>query len=255
MVNRLYFVSCGPGDPGLLTLAGLKAIEESPFILSPALYMETFAQLLEGKEVESPFTMNFADASRWIEARLQKGSVAFLVPGDFSTFSPFQSFITRFSDISEVIPGVGAHSAAAAVLKRAFDMPRVAHCTVVTSPRAITQSGRVDLREYGGPGKTLILYMVNKKIDELVADLLAVYPPHTPIAILEKIACPDQIVAKGTLSTIADILGDRDPFNVGSASSEPSLALVVVGDAIGADEPPESWDYRYENLWKPRAMR
>jgi precorrin-4/cobalt-precorrin-4 C11-methyltransferase len=252
---KVYFVSCGPGDPDLLTIAGLKAIRESVAILAPALFVDTFSGFLEGKEVASPFTMDYDTLVKWIEERLLLGSVSFLVPGDFSTFSPFQSFVSCFKDRSTVIPGVGAHSAAAAILKKTWDMAGVAHCTVVTSPRAITKSGRVRLSDYGGPGKTLILYMINLPLEELVSELLNSYPPSTGIAILERIGADGETVTQGTLGDIASKVGDRDPFNIGSVSAEPSLALVIVGDVLEADETRDEWNYRYEKLWKPRNMR
>ena len=34
-----------------------------------------------------------------------------------------------------------------------------------------------------------------------------------------------------------------------------AVTLVVAGEAIGADEDPSAWDYRYERIWKPRGMR
>ena len=144
----VYFVSCGPGSPEFLTVAGLRAIERSRSVLAPEHYAEAFRDLLAGKEVASPFLMKHDEVASWVESRLSLGPVAFLVPGDFSTFCPFQSFVSRFRPHSRVIPGVSAHVAAAALVGKTFDMPGVAHCTVVTSPKAYARDGgRVGLHE------------------------------------------------------------------------------------------------------------
>ncbi|PLX42538.1 MAG: hypothetical protein C0608_02620 [Deltaproteobacteria bacterium] len=253
--HPLYFISCGPGDPDLITVGGLRAIEQSIALLAPKVYEEGFSAYLSGKEVESPFTMDHQTVVDWVDSRLKRGPVAFLLPGDFSTFSPFHSFVEHFFDRAVVIPGVSAHAAAAALLKRSWDIAGVAHTAIITSPRAITRDGRVSLREYGGEGNTLILYMLNLPIGELVTELLHAYTPETPIAILENIACPGERVTLGTLDDIEARLDGRDPFGVGSTSSEPTLALVVVGGALVSGEKPDMWDYRYEKLWKPREMK
>jgi precorrin-4/cobalt-precorrin-4 C11-methyltransferase len=252
----VYFVSCGPGSPDFLTVAGLRAIERSRAVLAPAHYAEVFRDILTGKEVTSPFLMKHDEVASWVETRLSRGPVAFLVPGDFSTFCPFQSFVSRFRPHSRVIPGVSAHVAAAALVGKTFDMPGVAHCTVVTSPKAYARDGgRIGLRELGGEGRTLVLYMNDLPLQDLTAELKAAYPGDTPIAIFERIGGSDERVTIATLDTVVDVLGDRDPYEIGSRSPEPSLALTVVGRTLTADESPSWWDHRYEKTWKPRGMR
>jgi len=254
--NRVIFIGAGPGSPDLLTVAAVKAIEDSLYVLAPNLYRETFSDLLAGKEVESAFSMNHAALTDWIEARLTTGSVCLLMPGDFSIFCPFQSVVSHFKDRVEVIPGVGAHAAASAALKKTFDMPGVAHTTIHTSPRAFKRpDSSAGLKDFAKPGCTLIIYMNNLPLEQLTAELKAAYGQDMPIAILERLGCPDHKETLATLDTIVKAVGDRDPFNLNSPTSEPSLALIIVGEALAKDESPEWWDHRYENCWKAREMR
>ncbi|MBI5015145.1 MAG: hypothetical protein HZB55_06590 [Deltaproteobacteria bacterium] len=248
-------MAAGPGDPGLLTLAGHAALAQSRFVLAPATFRRSFAALLEGKEVESPFQMAHASVVAWVEERLPRGGVTFLLPGDFGSFSPFQSFVAHFGDRARVVPGVGAHAAAAAVLKKTFDLAGVAHATVLTSPRAFTAEGRVRLARYAQPGHTLVVYMNDLPLPRLVEELREGFGRDVPIALLEELSCPGERVTCGTLGTICDLVGDRDPFGIDSSNPEPTLALVVAGEALGADEDPSWWDRRYEKLWKPRGVR
>jgi precorrin-4/cobalt-precorrin-4 C11-methyltransferase len=254
--NLLYLISSGPGDPELLTVAGARALKRSAAVLAAGLFTETFSELLKGKEVESPFTMNHATLTAWIAARLEHSCVALLVPGDFSTFSPFQPIAAHFGDRCLVIPGVGAHSVAAALLKQTFDQPGVAHATIHTSPRAFRRDDKsLRMSDFGAPDRTLVLYMLNSEVDELATELMECYPPETPMAIFERLGCKDVRVTKAPLSKIAEVVGERDPFGIRAKSSEPALALVVVGFALEAEESPEWWDYRYEKIWKPREMK
>lgn len=255
-MHRVEFVGAGPGDVSLLTLAGADALARAVAVVAPASFQHSFAALLAGKEVESPFQMSHARLVAWIEARLERGPVAFLIPGDFSAFCPFQSFVAHFGDRARVIPGVGTHAAAAAALKRTFDLPGVAHAAVFTSPRAFSQGGqRVRLRDEVRPGHTLVVFMNDLPLPDLVGELRAGFGRDVPIAILENLSGPDERVTVATLDTVGEAVGDRDPFGVGSAEPEPALALVIAGPALGADEGPEWWDRRYEKIWKPRGMR
>ncbi len=254
--HLLYFISCGPGDPDLITLAGLKALERCDSVLAPDHYADIFSPYLTGKEVETPFIMERGELTSWIDERLVRGSVGIMVPGDFTTFNPFQSFAGQYRDRAVVIPGVGAHSAAAAILTHSYDVPGVAHATVVSSPKAYRRdAGKASISELGGEGKTLVLYMNDLPLPDLVTELLKCYTPATPMAIVERIGLPEQNATVAPLADIVDKIGDRDPFMVGTTSKEPALALVVVGESIGVDEAPHWWDHRYHKVWHPRGMR
>ena len=254
--HPVLFIGAGPGDPGLLTVAGAEALRRSPSVLAPASFQESFGSLLRGKEVESPFQFTHADLVAWVEERLSLGPVAVLVPGDFSSFCPFQSFVAHFGERAQVLPGVGAHAAAAAVLKRTFDIPGIAHATVLTSPRAYARGGaKVRLRDYAVPGHTLLIYMNDLPLAELAGELREGFGEDVPIALIEKVSCPDERVTVATLETIEEKVGARDPFSLGTSGSESALALVVAGDALCTDEEPEWWDCRYERVWKPRGVR
>jgi len=254
--NRVLFIGAGPGHPSLLTVAGAAALRRSPSVLAPATFQESFAARLRGKEVDTPFQFAHAELVAWVERRLSGGPVAFLVPGDFSSFCPFQSFVAHFGERAQVFPGVGAHAVAAAILKKTFDMPGVAHATVLTSPRAYTGSGgKVRLRDYALPGHTLVIYMNDLPLSELTAELRQGFGSNVPIALLERVSCSDERITVATLDTIEARIGARDPFHLEAPGSEPALALVIAGDVLAADEDSAWWDRRYERIWKPRGVR
>ncbi len=254
--HRVEFIGAGPGHPDLLTCGGAAALARCPSVLAPATFQESFAELLRGKEVESPFRFPHAGVVAWVEARLPAGPVAFLLPGDFSSFCPFQSFVAHFGSRARVTPGIGAHQAAAALLRKTFDLPGTAHATVLTSPRAFARDGgRVRPGAYAEPGHTLVLYMNDRPLPDLVAELRAGFGTDVPVALLERIACEDERVTLATLDTVVEAVGDRDPFGIGSSDPEPTLALFIAGEALGRDEDSSWWDRRYEKLWKPRGIR
>lgn len=253
--NLLYFICCGPGDPDLITVRGLRALADCRFVLASTDYAKSFARYLIGREVQSPFVLDRASLIAWVEERLVKGPVALLVPGDFSVYCPFQSFVADFEGRCEVIPGISSHVAAFALLKKSMDAPQVAHTGIITSPKAYSRdSDPARFRSIAGPGKTLILYMIDRQIGTLAADLMEAYPPTTPIAVFEALGAPEQKVTVSTLEKVEADFSGRDPFGIGSNDPEPTLALVVVGETVVTDESPEWWNHRYEKIWKPRGM-
>ncbi len=127
----LYFVGVGPGDPELLTLKAIHAIERSDVIALPdgGVAARVAQAHLEGKVLvplrlpmtEDPSVLSAAraEAARTVEAHLARGAtMAFLVLGDPSLYASCAYFMDAFSGRHpfEVVPGVPAMCAAAAAL-------------------------------------------------------------------------------------------------------------------------------------------
>mgnify|MGYP001468707655 CR=1 FL=1 len=133
----LYGVGVGPGDPELLTLKALKAIQSVPVICVPQAsnmrdsYALTIVEdyVTSDQEIlRAPFPTDDADgaAKTWVEAsklvaeRLAKGQdVAFLTEGDPMLFSTFSYVLSGVKEICPeapvvIIPGISSVMAAAA---------------------------------------------------------------------------------------------------------------------------------------------
>ncbi len=248
MPNPIYFIGAGPGDPKYLTLEGAQALRESILVFALEPYPETFADHLGGKVIKDPFEYDFAGMCREVERFLNTGPVAYLIPGDMTVFSPFLPLVEHFEERSRVIPGVGVLNAAAALLKRTLDMPGISHSIMLTSPKHIDKhGGRNDLGELARCAGTMILYMVNRPLAEIVKELGGGFDPETPVAILYRIGMEGQRVYRGTLSTIDQEVGDDDIF--GLRSGEPSLGIVLIGDVLEAHADPSFWDRRKAKFW------
>lgn len=252
-MNRVYFIGAGPGDPDFLTIKGARLLAQCPAVFAPSPFEETFAEHLAGKTVLVPFEFYFDELLSKIEALREEGSVAFLVPGDLTFYAPFQALIDALGDRAEVVPGVGTANAASAVLKKTLDLPGVCNRAVLCSPRTLDDAADAPtLRELAAPGVTLLIYMNNLPLPELVAQLREGYGRSVPIAIAHRLGLPGQEVVSGTLDDIVARVGGRDFFNLQEKTRRPALTLVLVGETLTASVDGSWWDYRREHIWKYR---
>ncbi len=253
-MNRVYFLGAGPGDPDLLTLRAARLLAESATVFAPVPFEQTFAAHLPGKTVLIPFDYYFRELLDLIEHQLASGPVAFLVPGDLTFYSPFQALVDALGEKAVVVPGVGTANAAAAHLKKTLDLPGVCSRAVLASPRTLGDSpGAPTMGDLAAPGVTLLIYMNNVPLDELVAQLRRGYGSNVAIALLHRLGLPGEEVVEGTLDDIVARVGDRDFFNLNSPDRRPALTLVLVGDSLRTVADGSWWDHRREHIWKFRG--
>jgi len=250
-VKRAWFIGAGPGDPELLTLRGRRLLEGCGTVFVPPPYETLFAGFLQGKRLLIPFSFRFDELLAEIESALESADVGFLIPGDLTFYSPFQALIDRLGERAEVVPGVGTANAASAFLRKTFDLPGVCNRAIIASPRTLGDGEmEVSLEQLAAPGVTLLIYMNNLPLPELVSQLRQGYGSNVPIALLHRLCLPGQHVVQGRLDDIVARVGDRDLFNLNTEEKRPALTLVVVGETIAASVDGSWWDYRHDHIWK-----
>jgi len=237
--GQRFFVGGGPGDPELLTGRGGRILEGAGLVLASGVYGATYREELSGKESFDPFDYTFEELTGRIDAALSEGrDVVFLVPGDLAVFSPVQSLIDRYPE-AEIVPGVGVLNAVSATLRHTFDMPRVSHSTIATSPKTITSSDET-IGDLARQGSTMALFMNNLPAAELARELRRGYAPETPVAVVYMASLPDEEVVYTTVGNLAEDM-DTERFD-----DEDVYKLIVVGDVLTAREEPSWWDRRKE---------
>jgi len=251
MSHQIYFLGAGPGDPELLTLRAERLLKECRVVYLPPMYDQTFAEFLEGKELFIPFEYYFSDLMDQIKSQLTSGPIAFLVPGDLTFYSPFQALVDALGPLAVVVPGVGSANAASALLKKTLDLPGVCSRAILASPRTLGDGPDAPtMRDFAAPGVSLLIYMNNIPLPELVAQLREGYGKDIPLALAHRVGLPDEEVVVATLDTIVAKVGNRDYFNLDSPNPRPALTLVLVGESLTAEADPAWWDYRRDNIWK-----
>ena len=106
----------------------------------------------------------------------------------------------------EIVPGVSAAFAAAAVLKTEFTVPEVSQTVIFTrlEGRVAMPSGE-KLRDLAAHGCTLVLFLSITRINKVVSELKAggAYNDDTPVAVVYRVGWEDELVITGTLGDIA----------------------------------------------------
>lgn len=252
-MNQVYFIGAGPGDPEYLTLKGARLLAQATTVYAPPPFEITFAAHLNGKEVLIPFDYYFEDLLARLELELTRGPVAFLIPGDLTFYSPFQALIDQLGARAEVVPGVGTANAASALLKKTLDLPGVCNRAILASPRTLgDEPGSPSLGDLAAPGVSLLIYMNNIPLPDLVAQLRAGYGKNVPMALLHRLGLPGEEVVLGSLDDMVERVGERDFFNLKGPKKRPALTLLIVGETLGAKVDGTWWNIRRDTLWKFR---
>ena len=245
--GEVTLVGAGPGDPELLTLKALRALQDADVILHdrlvPAAVLE-FARRDAVRICVGKAAGNVGSTQEEINALLiaharQGRRVVRLKGGDPFIFGrggeELQALAAAQINFS-VIPGITAALGCAAYA--GIPLTHRDHAQSVTFVTAHAQSdGETtlkdpDWRALGLPGATGVFYMGLARLEHIVAKLLEHGAPGIrPAGIISQGTTPDQRVVIATLATIRA---------AASAAGLQSPALLIVGDVV-ALQPSLAW--------------
>jgi uroporphyrinogen III methyltransferase/synthase len=232
----VYLVGAGPGDPGLITVAGLQRLKEADVVIHDRLVSS--ALLTEARfDAEIIYVGKIAGESHDQEAinrllieKASKGRrVVRLKGGDPFVFGRGgeEAEALRVAGISfEVVPGVTS-----AVGVPAYAGIPVTHRGVASTFAVITghedpdkQESTIDWTKLATAMDTLVFLMGTKTLPEIVEKLVANgRAPETPAAVIRWGTTPEQQTRTGTLADIAALVEE--------AGLTPP-AITVVGEVV-----------------------
>ena len=231
---QVLFVGAGPGDPELITVKGLRALQAADVVVyagslvNPALLAELKPGALAHDS--APLTleqvvalMRGAVAAGQRVVRLHTGD-----PGLYGAIQEQMAELDRLGISYAVIPGVTAAFAAAASLGQELTLPGISQTLTITrlAGRTPVPEGEA-LRRLAANGGTVCLYLSVGMIEQVVQELLAggVFTGRTPVAVVYRASWPDERVVEGTL---ADIAAKVTAAGIGRQ------ALILVGEVLAA---------------------
>ena len=247
----IHFIGAGPGAPDLLTLRGRDLIARCPVCLYAGSLVpeEILAHCPPGARIVNTAPLDLdAIVAEMAAAHAAGQDVARLHSGDLSLWSAMGEQLRRLRAAGipyTVTPGVPSFAAAAAALGAELTLPGLAQSVVLTRTpgRASPMPAGESLALFAASGATLALHLSIHKLAEVVAELSPKYGPDCPVAVVYRASWPDERIVRGTLATIAALMG----------SGVERTALILVGPALAAEGFTESRLYAsdYERRFRP----
>ena len=232
--GKVFFIGGGPGDPELLTLKAKRIIDSADVIIyaDSLVHPSVCDGAKEGAHIVGSKTLTLDEITDlMINAASDGKLVARVQSGDPSIYGAVleQMRLLKAAGVEyEIVPGVSAAFAAAAVLKTEFTVPEVSQTVIFTrlEGRVAMPSGE-NLRDLALHGCTLVLFLSITRINKVVSELKAgAYDDDTPVAVVYRVGWPDEMVITGTLSDIAPKV---------KRAGITLQALVLVGAAFDPD--------------------
>jgi uroporphyrin-III C-methyltransferase/precorrin-2 dehydrogenase/sirohydrochlorin ferrochelatase len=252
--GSVTLVGAGPGDPELLTLRAVRALQEADVILidnlvAPAILdfaRREAKRMMVGKASYGPSCRQDEINAMMISLARSGKRVVRLKGGDPMIFGRAGEEIAACQAAGipvEVVPGITSAQGAASRLSVSLTQRELARRVQYIT--AHSANGRlpsdIDWRSVADPSTTTVVYMPKRTLAELAAAALAHgLAPDTPAIAVASATRPDEQVISATIATIAAKLADAAPAGP---------VLVMIGHALGAarsascnaeaDEPPQ----------------
>ncbi len=232
-LGTVVLVGAGPGDPGLLTLRGLRALNEADVILRDRLVGSEILELARrdalrietGKQAGAHHATQQHIHALMLEHARAGRRVVRLKGGDpfvFGRGGEELEFLRAHDIPYEVVPGITAALACAA-----YAGVPLTHRDHAQSVRLVTAHCKesldtLDWRALAAERQTLAIYMGVAQLANLRTRLIAHgRSADTPFALIENGSTPQQRVISGRLAQLDELAG---------AHAVQSPALLIVGE-------------------------
>ena len=238
--GKVTLVGAGPGDPELLTLKALKAIQAASVLLVDDLVSpEVVAHAPAGARVVyvgkrggcKSTPQDFIERLMILAAR-EGETVVRLKGGDpfvFGRGGEEREHLLAAGIAVEVVNGITSGLAAATALGVPLTHREHAQGVVFLTGHAQNGAAAPDWKLLAAAARearlTLVIYMGVRSAARLQQELLTGLPAATPVAIVQRASLPDQRQAVTTLGDLAATI-EREGLS--------SPSVIVVGDVVGA---------------------
>ncbi len=236
-MGRVTLVGAGPGDPDLITLRGMRALERADAVVHDALAAQ---ELLEHTPVHAlrfdvgkrghrePRVSQLEIEALLVELALEGREVVRLKGGDpfvFGRGGEEAAACARAGIPCEVVPGISSCVAApGAAGIPVTDRRAAASFAVVTGHRDPASERRLEIEKVAACVDTLVILMGMARLEDVLARVERVRGPGVRAAAIEWATTKRQRSVTATVATLAARVREA---GFGAPST------VVIGDAVG----------------------
>jgi uroporphyrin-III C-methyltransferase / precorrin-2 dehydrogenase / sirohydrochlorin ferrochelatase len=243
--GRVTLVGAGPGDPDLLTIKALRALQDADIVFYDELVSleildrarRDAARVPVGRRVGKPGIGQHAINKLLIDAAKSGQRAVRLKGGDAFVFGRGGEEIEALREAGvdySVVPGITASLGAAAE----FEVPltfrhEALRITFLTAHKA-RDADDVDWSALTDRKMTVVVYMGMTAAPSIRAGLLAAgRSPQTPVGVFARVTRPDSQAAVGTLNELPALVERIDG----------GPAILIIGDVVAHSAP-----WRHQNL-------
>ena len=235
MIKKLILVGAGPGDPELISLKGIKALQQANVVMYDALVSEELLQhapnaikLFCGKRAGTHYMKQDEINQQIVEQANKHGVVVRLKGGDPFIFGRGQEeieFAEKHGIEIEVIPGISSATALATAQKIPLTKRGITESVWITT--GTTSCGKLseDIELAAQSTATVVILMGIGKLEEIV-EVFKIHKAETyPIAIIQNGTLENEKTVKGNLNNIQQLVQQEQIT---------SPAIIIVGDVINS---------------------
>ncbi|GLR18324.1 uroporphyrinogen-III C-methyltransferase [Portibacter lacus] len=235
ILNKITLVGAGPGDPDLITLRGLKAIQAADVVLydalvHPSLVDEAPSHALKiyvGKRAAHHYATQDEINEKLIDF-VKLGHVVRLKGGDPFVFGRgFEELVhaEKLNIPVEIIPGLSSATAVSAWNGLPITLRNVSRSFHVVT--AVGKNGKLsnDLKQAVHLDGTVVILMGLGKLDEIVQQYIDINKEDLGIAVIQNGTLSHQKAVYGKISEIQDKV---------SNASIATPAIIYIGEVVNA---------------------
>jgi precorrin-4/cobalt-precorrin-4 C11-methyltransferase len=238
----VYFVGAGPGAADLITVRGRDILGRCGVCLYPGSMTPTDLLAYCPPHAELVDTANLSlerIVERLAAAHHAGHDVARLCSGDPSLYSAVAEQMRRLDAAEvpyEVVPGVPAFAASAAVLGRELTVPEIGQSLVITrvQARSTAMPPGETLAAFAATGATLALHLAINHVERVAGELVPHYGADCPVAVVALASQPGETVVRGVLAELPALV---------RAAGMTRAATIFVGRVLAAAGFPDSFLY------------
>lgn len=230
----VHFVGAGPGAEDLITIRGLKLLQQADVIIyagslvNPALLKNA----KEGCRIYNSAYMTLSEVTAVMEEAEGEGlTTVRLHTGDPSIYGAIREQMDELDQKKiayDVCPGVSSFCGAAASLRAEYTLPEVSQTIIITRAQGRTPvPERESLKALAAHRSTMILFLssglAHKVREELMEGGLA---PETPVAVVYKATWPEERTVRTTLAQLPETM-EKEQIS--------QTALIIVGRILDSE--------------------
>ena len=233
MIKKLILIGAGPGDPELISLKGIKALQQADVVMYDALVSEELLQhapnaikIFCGKRAGTHYMKQDEINQQIVEHANKYGCVVRLKGGDPFIFGRGQEeieFAEKHGIETAVIPGISSATALATAQKIPLTKRGITESVWITT--GTTSCGKLseDIELAAQSTATVVILMGIGKLEEIVEVFKKHKTDNYPIAIIQNGTLSNEKIAKGKLNNIQQLVQQEQIT---------SPAIIIIGDVV-----------------------